>query len=107
MGPENASVTLQPTKSEQVIIMPEMANALICPDIDKSLKHSELITLLRYKMGCMRLTSNEIGRLAQRLKCGVKVTNTIKFIRREYIPAGCKATYGSFCGGHQSSQGRN
>jgi hypothetical protein len=87
---------LQPTKSEQIIIMPEMANAVIFPDTGKFLKHSELITLLRYKIRWIRSTSNEIWRLAQGLKHGVKGTNTIKFIRREEVPAGCKATYGSF-----------
>jgi hypothetical protein len=33
--------------SNEVIIMPEMANALICPETGKSLKHHELITKLR------------------------------------------------------------
>jgi hypothetical protein len=37
-----------------------------------------------------------IQRLAQGLKRGVKGTNTIKFIRREDVPAGRKATYGDF-----------
>jgi hypothetical protein len=31
------------------IIMPEMANAVICPETGKSLKHQELITKLKYK----------------------------------------------------------
>jgi hypothetical protein len=44
----------------------------------------------------MRSTSNEIGRLAQGLKRGVTDITTINFIRREYVPAGRKATYGSF-----------
>jgi hypothetical protein len=44
----------------------------------------------------MKLTANEIGRLAQGLKRGVKGTNTIKFIRREDVPAERKASYGSF-----------
>jgi hypothetical protein len=44
----------------------------------------------------MQSTANESGRLEQGLKRGVKVTNTIKFIRREDVPAGRKATYGSF-----------
>jgi hypothetical protein len=34
-------------KNEQFIIMPEMANAVICPETGKSLKHQELITKLR------------------------------------------------------------
>jgi hypothetical protein len=33
--------------NNQVIIMPEMANAVICPEPGKSLKHQELITKLR------------------------------------------------------------
>jgi hypothetical protein len=86
-------VVLKPTKSEQIIIMPEMANAVICPDTGKSLKHSELIMLLWYKIRWMRSTANESGRLAQGLKCGVKGTNTIKFIRREGVSTGIKATY--------------
>jgi hypothetical protein len=44
----------------------------------------------------MRSTRNEIGRLAQVLKCGIKGTNTIRFIRRTDVPPGRKATYGSF-----------
>jgi hypothetical protein len=94
--PSAAPVALKTTKIEQVIIMPEMANAVIYPDTGKSLKHSELITLLRYKIRWMRSTANEIGRLAQGLKRGVKGTNTINFIRREDVPAGRKASYGSF-----------
>jgi hypothetical protein len=38
--------------NEQIIIMPEMANAVICPETGKSLKHQELITKLRYKIKC-------------------------------------------------------
>jgi hypothetical protein len=36
--------------SKEVIILPEMANAIICPETGKSLKHHELITKLRYKI---------------------------------------------------------
>jgi hypothetical protein len=86
----------QQKTNKQMIIMPEMANAVTFPDTGKSLKHSELITLLRYKIRWMRSTANERGRLAQGLKRGVKGTNTIKFIRREDVPAGRKAKYGSF-----------
>jgi hypothetical protein len=46
-----------------IIIMPEMANAVICPDSGKSLKHQELITVLRYTIKWMRSTTNEIRRL--------------------------------------------
>jgi hypothetical protein len=79
-----------------MVIMPEMANAVIWPDTGMSLKHSELITLLRYKKRWMRSTANEIVRLSQGLECGVKGTNTIRFIRIEDVPAGRNATYGSF-----------
>jgi hypothetical protein len=84
--PSDTHVVLKPTKIEQIIIMPEMANAVICPDTGKSLKHNELITLLWHKIRWMRSTANEIGRLAQGLKRGVKGTNTIKFIIREDVP---------------------
>jgi hypothetical protein len=65
-----------------------MANAVICPETGKSLKHQELITKLRYKIKWMRSTANEINRLYN--------TNTIRFIRRSDIPKGRKVTYGSF-----------
>jgi hypothetical protein len=43
--------------------MPEMANAVICPETGKSLKHQELITKLRYNIKWKRSTANEINRL--------------------------------------------
>jgi hypothetical protein len=49
--------------NDNVIIMPEMANAVICPDTGKSLKHNELITKLRYMINWMRSTANEINSL--------------------------------------------
>jgi hypothetical protein len=76
------------TGNNQVIILPEMANAVICPETGKSLKNQELITKLRYKIKWMRSTANEINRLYN--------TNTIRFIRRSNIPKGRKVTYGSF-----------
>jgi hypothetical protein len=74
--------------NEQIIIMPEMVNAVICPETGKSLNHQELITRLRYKIKWMRSTANEINRLYN--------TNTIICIRRSNIPQGRKVTYGSF-----------
>jgi ssDNA-binding Zn-finger/Zn-ribbon topoisomerase 1 len=65
-----------------------MANAVICPETGKSLKHQELITKLRYKIKCMKSTANKINRLFNK--------NTIRFIRRSDIPKGRKVTYGSF-----------
>jgi hypothetical protein len=49
--------------NKEVIILPEMANAVFCPETDKSLKHHELITKLRYKLKWMRSTANESNRL--------------------------------------------
>jgi hypothetical protein len=71
-----------------IIIMPEMANAVICPESGKSLKQQELITMLRYKIKWMRSTANEIHRLHK--------TNTIRFIHKSSMSPGRKATYGSF-----------
>jgi hypothetical protein len=84
-GPKN---TEKVNGNNQVIIMPEMANAVICPEPGKSLKHQELITKLRYKIKWMRSTANGVNRLYN--------TNIIRFIRRSNIPKGRKVTYGSF-----------
>jgi hypothetical protein len=65
-----------------------MANAAICPETGKSLKHHKLITKLRYKIKWMRSTVNEINRLYN--------TNTLRFISRSNIPKGRKVTCGSF-----------
>jgi hypothetical protein len=72
--------------NDNIIIMPEMANAMICPDIGKSLKHNKLITKLRYRIKWMRSTANKINRLYN--------TNTIRFIQWSKIPKGRKVTYG-------------
>jgi hypothetical protein len=83
--PKNSTIL---SGNDKVIILPEMANAVICPETGKSLKHQELITKLRYKIKWMRFTANEINRLYN--------TNTIRFIRRSNIPKGRKVMYGSF-----------
>jgi hypothetical protein len=75
-------------KKTDIIMLPEMVNAVICPETGKSLKHQELITKLRYKIKWMRSTANEVNRLYN--------TNTIWFIRGSDIPKGRKVTYGSF-----------
>jgi hypothetical protein len=72
----------------EVIIMPEMGNTVICPETGKSLKHNELITKLNYKIKWMPSTANEINRIYN--------TNTIRFIQRSNIPKGRKVTCGSF-----------
>jgi hypothetical protein len=55
--------TNQPSTNTDIIILPEMANAVICPENGKSLKHQELITNLGYKIKWMRSTENESNRL--------------------------------------------
>jgi hypothetical protein len=55
--------TKKPSDNTEVILLPEIANAVICPETGKSLKHQELITKLRYKIKWMRSTANEINRL--------------------------------------------
>jgi hypothetical protein len=88
------STNLEPKKSiilssnKKLIILPEMANAVVCPVTGKSLKHQELITKLRYKIKWMRSTANEINRLYN--------TNTNQFIGRSNIPKGQKVMYVSF-----------
>jgi hypothetical protein len=49
--------------NDDIIVMPEMANTVICPGTGKSLKHNKLITKLRYRIKWMRSTANEINRL--------------------------------------------
>jgi hypothetical protein len=65
-----------------------MANAVICPETGKSLKHQELIAKLRYKIKWMRSTAKKINRLYN--------TNTIRFICKSNIQEGRNVTYGSF-----------
>jgi hypothetical protein len=73
-----------PTNNKtDIIISPEIANAVICPETGKSLKHQELITKLSHKTKWMKSTANEINRLYN--------TNTIRFIRRSDIPKGLKS----------------
>jgi hypothetical protein len=45
--------TVKVNGSHQIILFPEMSNAVICPETGKSLKHQELITKLRYKIKWM------------------------------------------------------
>jgi hypothetical protein len=77
-----------PNKTTDVIILPEMVNAVICPETGKYLKHQELITKLRHKIKWMKSTVNEINRLYN--------TNTIQFIQWSDIPKGRNVTYCSF-----------
>jgi hypothetical protein len=71
-----------------IVLLPEMANAVICPETGKSLKHQELIIKLKYKSKWMRSKANEINIVYN--------TNTVRFIQRSDIPKGLKVTNGSF-----------
>jgi hypothetical protein len=84
----NTKYTHPSNTKTDIVILPEMANAVICPETGKSLKHQELITKLKYKIKWMISTANEINRLYN--------TNTIQFIRRSDTPKVRKVTYGSF-----------
>jgi hypothetical protein len=84
----NSTCCRSSNPTSPIAFSPEMANAVICPETGKSLKHQELITKLKNKNNGMRSTANEINRLYN--------TNTIRFIRRSVIPKGRKVTYGSF-----------
>jgi hypothetical protein len=54
----NTQYTKRPSEKTEVILLPEMANAVICPETGKSLKHQELITKFRYKIKWMRSAAN-------------------------------------------------
>jgi hypothetical protein len=51
-NPEPNSSTIL-SGNHKVIILPEMVNAVNCPETGKSLKHQELLTKLRYKIKWM------------------------------------------------------
>jgi hypothetical protein len=80
--------THPPNNNTDILISPEMASAVICPENGKSFKHQELIKKLRHKTKWMKSKANEINRLYN--------TDTIQFIRRSDIPKGRNVTYGSF-----------
>jgi hypothetical protein len=84
----NTKINHPSTQKTESVILPEMANAVICPETGESLKHQEHITKLKYKIQWMISTANEINRLYN--------TNTNRFMRWSNIPKGRKATYGSF-----------
>ena len=63
------------------------------------LNYRQLISHPKYKQTWTKSAANEFGRLAQGLKDGrVKGTSTIKFIKKDQVPANRKkdVTYGSF-----------
>jgi hypothetical protein len=101
---ENATCCHSSSPNTPIVLLPEMANAVICPETGKSLKHQELITKLKYKIKWMRSTANEINRLYN--------TNTIRFIQWSEVrhPKGAKSYIWIIrCGyqGPQRGEGKN
>jgi hypothetical protein len=47
---DQTKYTHQSSTNTDMINLPEMANAVICPETGKSFKHQELITKLKYKI---------------------------------------------------------
>jgi hypothetical protein len=45
----NSTYCRSSNQTSHISFSPEMANAVICPETGKSLKHQELITKLKYK----------------------------------------------------------
>jgi hypothetical protein len=68
----NTKINHPSTPKTKSVILPEMVNAVICPETGKYLKHQELLTKLKYKIKWTMSTANEINRLYN--------TNTIRFI---------------------------
>jgi hypothetical protein len=46
---ENSTCCRSYNPTSHIVLSPEMANAVICPETGKSLKHQELITKPKYK----------------------------------------------------------
>eukprot|EP00957_Ditylum_brightwellii_P170370 12967817-Ditylum_brightwellii.AAC.1 len=63
-----------------------MANAIIDEETGRSLEYRELITKPQYKKQWTHSLANELGRLAQGLKRGIKGTDTIIFTPFEELP---------------------
>ena len=77
----------------------EQAQTIYDEETNTYLKYRQLIRHPKYKEIWSKSSANEFGRLANGLKDGrVKPTNTIRFIRKEDVPADRMkdVTYGSF-----------
>ena len=68
----------------------------IYDDNGKKLKIHDLMTNPETREVWTRAMSNELGRLAQSNKYGVKHTDTIDFIKKSEVPAGRDITYANF-----------
>jgi hypothetical protein len=57
----NTKISHSTTPTIKSITLPEMVNAIICPDTGKSIKHQELITKLECKIQWMRSAQYQVG----------------------------------------------
>jgi hypothetical protein len=81
-----------------IIIMPEMANVVICSESGKSPSHQELITILRYEnqVDAVNIKFNSQALQNQHYQ----IYSQIKHATR------AQCNIWSICGGHQRTQGR-
>ena len=93
---------------QKTSILQEQANAaFLHPTINHIYREDgrkeTMASLLRgpEKSRWSKALSNEIGRLAQGNKYGVKATDTIEFIKKENVPNGRAVTYASFVCDHR------
>eukprot|EP00957_Ditylum_brightwellii_P181539 13828072-Ditylum_brightwellii.AAC.1 len=70
------------------------AGSIIDPETGRQLKYKDLIRQEKYCDVWRKAFTKELDRLAQG-KCGYKGTNTVFFIKKDDMPKGRTATYGS------------
>eukprot|EP00957_Ditylum_brightwellii_P197889 15075220-Ditylum_brightwellii.AAC.1 len=70
------------------------AGAIIDPKTGRKLQYKDLIQKEKYQDAWIKAFTKELDQLAQG-KCGYNGTNTIFFIKKEDMPKGRTATYGS------------
>jgi hypothetical protein len=74
-----------------------LTNTVIGPDTGTVHKYRQLIADPKTCDIWLHAAANKFGRLAQGVKTQIKGTNTINFIHRSQVPAGCTVTYARFC----------
>jgi len=77
----------------RVIDMNMFAGAIIDEETGRSLEYRQLIQIEKYKKVWYKAYANELGRLTKGIR-DIPGTDTIRFIRKEDLPAGAKVTYG-------------
>ena len=96
-----------PSNTQNSILQEQANSAFLHPTINHIYREDgrkeTMASLLRgpEKARWSKALSNEIGRLAQGNKYGVKATDTIEFIKKEDVPNGRAVTYASFVCDHR------